>query len=1117
MKGHQVKPNNFSLGQWTRLLRVGLWCSLGIIALLAGTAGLTYAAGSVYQVDFKKLVALPASWKIQGQVTISAAGGFGGGRCLTIARTKARHFQAAGIVLAPFPVRAGRWRIQGAMKSDLVSPDSSYDGELSLQVLNKAGAVVKTAVVGTISGRKAWHLFRKTVELPTGSATARFAAAMHKTWGRFSLDALAARYTPSYPAATSTVKSMAFACKAPGALFFPKEAVRFVITVKTIAPLLQAHPHVLCQLTDYWGAAFSQPISVPLRVAIQSQARAAGPQTYSGTLNLSQAELPRALQIGKYYQIHAILPEHGVLQPYRTYWAFAILPHAAANKYSPFAIPFTQRNWDGRIPEDIILSHRLGVRICDLWSGWNSTPPYSSWAPGIHLLKKLHMGALLGAESGAVEGQDGQFGPWTAKALRVGAEKLVNKYKNYIPIAVDLGNEPHPTSDAAARGMIAAYKAVYQGVKAADPKVLVIGTSCGPTDIFFRNGFQKYLDAYDYHDYGNSNDVPQSFAAYHKLFHKYGDPKPIWSTETGLNAGGLTISRIARTMVRKFALFFANGGANISWFDLLYPNGGGKHMRGASFNVFHIRYGNYCPKMTAVDYYNVINYIAIKKCVASKIYPRHIHDVLFRDAGNHCLQILWRTSGRQAQFVPLPGATAVKVIHIDGSVDRLNAHGEGVTLNIAAFPLMLLYTSPQSALPAAMGPPAMALAATPAPIVKGGHTTIRLRLHGVPADDITVTPPPFWSVKPANAVGAWILTAPVHTSARQARIVATLKNGQGELYFGIPITGQLTAQLLPTAKTSRTAAGLKLIVHNNDSTKQTYLWHVSIKRQYPMVHGGFNFTHHVSVSAYFGAINSGRISVPAGATAHIALPVDGLTPQTIYRIQATVRTASGQMVTVRRVMSGFVGVPYVGHAIPLDGKLTAAAWAKCMALHINKANQFFAFARTRHWHGPKDLSGTVRFLWSKKYLYVGVKVTDRLFWNHASGENLWQGDGLQFLVDPVRAAAAKIGYYDYSMAVGSKGPQAWCNSSADSRAPVGNAKSIIVTAHRLNKTTGDMTYVLAIPWSRLAPFKPASGADLGLSIILNDANTHGRNCYMGWYAGVSNKQIKHVGDLILMK
>ncbi len=49
----------------------------------------------------------------------------------------------------------------------------------------------------------------------------------------------------------------------------------------------------------------------------------------------------------------------------------------------------------------------------------------------------------------------------------------------------------------------------------------------------------------------------------------------------------------------------------------------------------------------------------------------------------------------------------------------------------------------------------------------------------------------------------------------------------------------------------------------------------------------------------------------------------------------------------------------------------------------------------------------------------------------------------------------------------------------------------------------------------MAPFKPGAGADLGLTMILNEDDGKGRKSYMGWFGNASTKQVDGVGDLIL--
>ena len=56
---------------------------------------------------------------------------------------------------------------------------------------------------------------------------------------------------------------------------------------------------------------------------------------------------------------------------------------------------------------------------------------------------------------------------------------------------------------------------------------------------------------------------------------------------------------------------------------------------------------------------------------------------------------------------------------------------------------------------------------------------------------------------------------------------------------------------------------------------------------------------------------------------------------------------------------------------------------------------------------------------------------------------------------------------------------------------------------------------MAIPWYRLAPFKPRVDGDLGLTMILNEDDGNGRKSFMGWFGNAHSKQVDAVADLIL--
>ena len=168
---------------------------------------------------------------------------------------------------------------------------------------------------------------------------------------------------------------------------------------------------------------------------------------------------------------------------------------------------------------------------------------------------------------------------------------------------------------------------------------------------------------------------------------------------------------MATTLVKKLTLFFACGGENISWFDLMYPDNDAK-LAGTSseaHNTFDARYCHYCPKLDAVAYYNMVNGLCIKKFVAQKTYEGGVSTFLFRDRDNRSLQVLWKDKGRADIFLPLPGVGKVTLIDIDGRRSELNARQKGLTLTAMEDPVLLLYEGGAGQLADRLEEPARAL------------------------------------------------------------------------------------------------------------------------------------------------------------------------------------------------------------------------------------------------------------------------------------------------------------------------------------------------------------------------------------------------------------------------
>ncbi len=85
---------------------------------------------------------------------------------------------------------------------------------------------------------------------------------------------------------------------------------------------------------------------------------------------------------------------------------------------------------------------------------------------------------------------------------------------------INLGNEPHGKGKIV-EDNVAAYKAIYEAIKEADPTIPVVATSVEPNEEYFKNGYGKYCDAFDFHIYESPDKVRASMKKYYGLMEKY--------------------------------------------------------------------------------------------------------------------------------------------------------------------------------------------------------------------------------------------------------------------------------------------------------------------------------------------------------------------------------------------------------------------------------------------------------------------------------------------------------------------------------------------------------------------------------------------------------------------
>ncbi|MFT7639047.1 MAG: hypothetical protein ACI9G1_000774, partial [Pirellulaceae bacterium] len=740
---------------------------------------------------FESLAEFQDNWQASGVVKLAGKGASGTKNSLLLERTLATLQQHTSCSNKLFAVSPGTWQVNYSWKSDLYSPDNSYHGSVALELFDRAGKLLESVPVGIGFGKCDWKKVSRTLSLPTGCATARFRFQLNKTYGSFQVDELTASRLKLQPI-ERRVERIRIASDSLGNLFLPGEEIVFQATIEANKPLPLGGQSVRYSVRDYWGAGL-----IPSgNFTLVRQAPKGGRFIYTADVALPAS----AIEIGKYHELHIEVPQDAG-DPVAEYSGFAVLPPAPSKQYPAEDVPFTIRNWDSRIPAYFRLSDRLGLRMMGVWGGWTPQSPYKPSCPGIDLCEELNAKWITGTPASQIE-RNG-FENYSEESLRKGMRNFLESYADKGLAMIAMGNEPHGTGEKVLEN-VRAYRAIYETVKSFDPKVHVMGTSVEPNEEYFRAGYQKYLDSYDFHIYEDYANVRRTMKEYRGLMEKYNAVKPLHSTELGLNSQGQTRLAVSREMIKKFVSFFAEGGATVSWFTIQYPDPQGKARGefGDSHCMFDCKYNLYNPRLDAITHYQLINAICVKKFVEERRYAGDAHAYLFRDEQGHCLQALWLDGRRQDVFVPLATEDEVRLIRIDGTTQILHCEDGGVTVSLSDDPLLLMYDDSRAkdknaTLAESLGTPALALSMPTGSVAAGEAVTLLLTGKHANAETLKILCPPAWlaSVKPVAPLAdsktqvAVTLIAPSVTSARavQIRIQAVVK-GQAVAELHVPIT-----------------------------------------------------------------------------------------------------------------------------------------------------------------------------------------------------------------------------------------------------------------------------------------------------------------------------------------
>jgi hypothetical protein len=182
-----------------------------------------------------------------------------------------------------------------------------------------------------------------------------------------------------------------------------------------------------------------------------------------------------------------------------------------------------------------------------------------------------------------------------------------------------------------------------------------------------------------------------------------------------------------------------------------------------------------------------------------------------------------------------------------------------------------------------------------------------------------------------------------------------------------------------------------------------------------------------------------------------------------------------------------------------------------------------------NWNGSADLSGKAMVAWDEDYLYVAARVYDDIHVQNASGEDLFKGDGIEFLLDRNLSSdfySQVLSSDDYQVGISSGAPADMSNSDSQpvepeaylwypkaSEGPLGEVKIGVVYVDDGYKIES------AIPWSVLS-VTPKAGQIFGFTISFSDNDNPDKDVQQTLVTNVPTRRLTNPttwGNLTLSK
>ena len=701
--------------------------------------------------------------------------------------------------------------------------------------------------------------------------------------------------------------------------------------------------------------------------------------------------------------------------------------------------------------------------------------------------------------------------------------EIVSRYKGTIKYW-EIWNEPDLSWGGTVEEYVALLKEASTAAKKADPDCVIVAPALcnlgGFLDGVFKAGGGKYFDILADHPYATGANLEERLARLNAIQGNYGEHKKVWITETGFNSRttrkvGETesdyqkrfqaaLAEQAEIVVKNHVLALANGVEKVFWYQI------GRDGDPESAENWGLLMGDVegTPSPSARAYQTLIE--QLNGARFAQVYPfgRRAKGYLFSEKNGATILAIW---GDRAEEITLDtGVDEVEVIGLDGASQKLKTNEGRLNLSVGKSPIWVkgLKTNRLSLL--------AQVNFLPDRIILGPEAKQKVTLRVTNPEESNMKGSVVYYAAPGLDIvdpGSEIAVPPKSSKDVSFEVLRLPNTPEGNYFLSIEIdfgkrlgrlkkavdvvaTADLSLELNPIGVSGHDGIIFRAVVKNNRAVGAEP--HLMIVSELPGVKSDFDKL----------------VALQAGEerTFDVVLKGDWNAVSWKDGISLVAREGSEDRA---KVTCALKFQPCIAISSRPEFRGDLKQWPTLTL--INLASQLYYSpnpdVRDNEWKGALDLGVRVWTAWDEDFLYLAADVSDDCHSQEHSGQNLFQGDSVQFALDIFnnKALTHDNGCFEFLLGLGHDGPQLYKLSGP--LTPPGIVNDAVVD---IAPRQGGMVYEVKIPWKSLG-MTPHEGGRIGFSLLVNDDDGKGRKGWMEWTSGIgSGKSPRLFGDLIFV-